>query len=314
MRTVVTGVDDAQGSRAVLSRALAEAESTGRPLEALHAWSTPTWASGAVGLDDTEGVQTGREQAQELAAHLLGKALEGRTGSSRLRATARGGYGDAGDLLVRAGADAGLLVVGARSHGAVLSAVLGSATSYALHRAACPVMVVPRADPLRPYRRVVVGYDDQERAGSALRWALDAARRHRCPLLVLHALRRTPFPVRMSSQVRDASREDEVHTWLAAEVARASRHAREVPVAMGVHDGTALDVLLAEAGADDLLVLGSAPRAGLADVLLGAVAVQCAEQADGVVVVVRAGQDRLDDPPYDPGADDLRGLRVPVPL
>ncbi|MCU1693416.1 MAG: universal stress protein UspA-like protein [Frankiales bacterium] len=304
MRTVVSGVDSEQQSRQVLRKALAEAQSAGRPLEALHAWSTPTWASGAVGLDDTEGVQTGRQEAQQLAAHLLADALHTRVGELPVRASARGAFGDAGDLLVRASSEAGLVVVGSRSHGPLLSAVLGSATAHVLHYAPCPVMVVPRSVAPGPYRRVVVGYDDQEHAGSALRWALDAARRHHCPLVVLHALRLTPSPVRLSAQVTDAHREDEVHTWLAAQVTRASRRFTDVPVSLSVRDGSPLDVLLGEAGADDLLVLGSRARSGLAEVLLGAVAVQCAKQATGTVVVVRAGQERLDDPAPDAGHVD----------
>lgn len=311
MRTVVTGVDSEPQSRQVLRRALAEAQSSSRPLLALHAWSTPTWASGAVGLDDTEGVRTGREEAQRLAAHLLSETLQEHAGALPVRASARGAFGDAGDLLVRATADAGLVVVGSRSHGPLLSAVLGSATAHVLHYAPCPVMVVPRSVAPGPYRRVVVGYDDQEHAGSALRWALDAARRHRLPLVVLHALRLTPSPVRMSAQVADARREDEVHTWLAANVARASRRFADVPVSLAVRDGDALDVLLTEAGSDDLLVLGSRARAGLAEVLLGAVAVQCAQQASGTVVVVRAGQERLDDPAGRTEDADRQELLVP---
>jgi len=299
MRTVVSGVDNEQQSRRVLGRALAEAQTTGRPLQVLHAWSSPTWASGAVGLDDTGGGRTGMAEAQELAAGLLAEALSGWPGDRPVHASAVGSFGDAGDLLVQASADAGLVVVGARSHGPLLSAVLGSATAHVLHHAPCPVMVVPRSVAPGPYRRVVLGFDERAHAGSALRWALDAARRHSCPLMVLHALPRTITSGRVSAQVRDAHREDDVHSWLAAEVTPASRRYADVPLSFAVHDGTPLDVLLAETGADDLLVLGSRARTVVSEVLLGAVAVQCAQNATGTVVVVRAAQERLDDPALD---------------
>ncbi|MCW2606362.1 MAG: hypothetical protein JWO60_1055 [Frankiales bacterium] len=296
MRTVVTGVDTEPQSGQVLRKALAEARSTGRPLQVLHAWSTHVWPSGAVGLDDTDGVRTGQADAEQVAATLLQGALAVDVEARGVRAVAGGRFGDAGDLLVRAAEDAGLLVVGTRSHGPLMSAVLGSATGFVLHRAACPVMVVPPTTGPGPYRRVVVGYDEWSRAGSALRWALDAARRHRCPLLVLHAIPLRSSPARLAAQLRDARHEDQVHTWLAADVASASRRYTDVPVTVAVRDGSPLDVLLAEAGADDLLVLGSRAHRGLADLLLGAVAVACAKQATGTVVVVRTGQDRLDDP------------------
>lgn len=305
MRTVVTGVDRQQQSSQVLRHALAEARATGRPLEVLHAWSTPTWPPGAGALDDTEGLRTGRAEAEELAGHVLAKALAEPTsagGNDALHAAARARHGDAGDQLVRASAEAGLVVVGARRHGALLSAVLGSATAHVLHHAPCPVMVVPRSAADGPYRRVVVGVDREGHAGSALRWALDAARRHGCPLVVLHALPRTTTPSRPGTQERDARHEDDVHTWLATVVARAARLHADVPLSMAVHDGEPLDVLLQEAGADDLLVLGSRGRTVLSEVLLGAVAVQCAQQAAGTVVVVRTGQERLDDPAVDEDA------------
>lgn len=305
MRTIISGVDDEQQSGQVLRSALVEARSTGRPLQVLHAWSTTTWASGAAGLDDTEGRRAAGIETQRRTAALLAETVT--EDVDTVRAVARSPYGDAGDLLVRASAEAGLVVVGGRSHGPLLSAVLGSATSHVLRHAACPVMVVPSSAAPGLFRRVVVGIDDQGHAASALRWALDCARRHGCPLVVLHALPRTSSPVRLSTRLRDAQHEDDVHSWMATVVTNAARRFTDVPLTLAVRDGTPLEVLLAEAGTDDLLVLGSRSRTSLSETLLGATAVECAQNATGTVVVVRSGQERLDDPVVmdAPGRDDF---------
>lgn len=300
MRSVVSGVDQDPQSTQVLRKALAEAQTTGRPLQVLHAWSAPSWPSAAVALDDALTVQLGSVGARELVAGLLAEALESRIDTLPVRASAQARQGDAGELLVDAGVEAGLLVVGARHHGPVLSLVLGSATGFVLRHALCPVMVVPPTATAGPYRRIVLGYDEPARAGSALRWALDAARRHGCPLLVLHALPLTPAPTRRSAQETDAHQQDEVHRWLAGQVARSARGYSDVAVSTAVRDGSALDVLLGQAGVDDLLVLGSRARGSLSEVFLGAVAVQCAQRATGAVVVVRVGQERLATPAAGP--------------
>lgn len=50
--------------------------------------------------------------------------------------------GDPGEVLCEQAWGAELLVVGCRGRGAVARAVLGSVSSYCLHHAACPVLVV----------------------------------------------------------------------------------------------------------------------------------------------------------------------------
>ena len=179
MRTVVVGVDSEQQPKQVLLRDSAEAQAIGWPLQVLTAWTTPTCAGGTVGLDDLEAVRTGRAATQELAAGLLAEALHTRVEGRPVSASASGSFGDARDLLVRAGEDAGLVVVGARSHGPLLSAFLGSTASRVVHHASCPVMVGSRGVATGPYRRrVLVGFDESAGAGSAQRHDPGRAPRH----------------------------------------------------------------------------------------------------------------------------------------
>jgi len=53
--------------------------------------------------------------------------------------------GDPRTALVAASASAELLVVGNRGHGPITEAILGSVSSYCVHHAACPVVVIREA-------------------------------------------------------------------------------------------------------------------------------------------------------------------------
>jgi nucleotide-binding universal stress UspA family protein len=65
-------------------------------------------------------------------------------------------YGDAGERLAALGDDVDLLVVGSRSHGAVLRLVLGSTCDYLERHARCSLLVLPRL----AIGRAINGEDD----------------------------------------------------------------------------------------------------------------------------------------------------------
>jgi nucleotide-binding universal stress UspA family protein len=185
MPDILIGLDETSASERALDQALIEAETSGRPLHAINAWRIAVWAGGTPGMGysilpppvDTAGA------AGDLVHELLAQGLRRRTSTLPVTATAEALEGEPGRVLVQAASDAGLVVVGSRGHGYVTGALLGSATAYVLHHARCPVMIVPETEgqpDVRPLR-VVVGMDGDAHSRSALRWGLDAARRHRCP-------------------------------------------------------------------------------------------------------------------------------------
>lgn len=136
---VVVGVDGSAMSTAAVDFAFAHASLTGAPLVVLHAW----W------LEFAEGAVVTTESGPEGHRVLDGKRL---TVSETL--AGRGAqYPDVAvdvrlvhdrpeKALVAASANAALVVVGARGHGAVTGLLLGSVSQDVLLKASCPVAVV----------------------------------------------------------------------------------------------------------------------------------------------------------------------------
>ncbi|MGZ6825928.1 MAG: universal stress protein, partial [Mycobacteriales bacterium] len=294
---VVVGVDDSVAASHALDWALDEAALSGRHLKVLHTWSPNAW-SGMVGpgYSGPPIVTDLEPEARGFLDEQVAKALARRPHASTVTLEADLVEGEPGRVLVEASGRAALVVVGGRGYGQLKSGLLGSATNYVLHHAVCPVMVVPAtAAATDAVRRVLVGVDGSEASRSALRWALAAAQRHRCPLVAVHACV-TTLPPGRDALLRAPD--------LSA-VATQARTGLEEVLAQTVPDTGGVDVstlvvhenapwgLLDAAGTDDLLVVGSRGRGGFASLVLGSVATQVTHHAHGPVVVVRQGQERL---------------------
>jgi nucleotide-binding universal stress UspA family protein len=298
MRDIVVGIDDSVASSHALDWALDEAGRSGRHLRVLHAWSPNAWA-GMVGPGySSPPIVTDLEpQAQSFLDEQVSKALARRTSLATVLLHAELVEGDPGRVLVEAAKEAALVVVGGRGLGQVKSALLGSTTSYVLHHARTPVMVVPAtAAATDAVHRVLVGVDGSGPSRSALRWAAAAARLHRCPLVVAHACVTTLPPGRDSLVLApDVSVvATQARTGLDQEIAETLPEHADVDVSTLVLHENAPWGLIDTAGPDDLLVVGSRGRGGFASLVLGSVAVQVTHHAHGPVVVVRENEERLD--------------------
>lgn len=290
MKDIIVGVDASTSAEHALDLALLEAERTGCPLRAVHVWTTPVWLGGAAmgGLVVPAPVpEDCRKVARGLVDELVAKAMSRRSSDAAVEVTAEIEEGDPGRVLSRLSDGASLLVMGGSGHGQLASALLGSATTYVLHHATCPVMVVPQSADARPFARVLVGIDGSPSSRAALAWARKAAESLACPLVAVHAWIINPAPVPMPYFERaDGSTYSQVaQDWLVAELAK------ELPDTATVVPltpyGSAAGALVEEAGTNDLIVVGSRGHGGFASLLLGSVASQTATHARGAVVVIR---------------------------
>ena len=133
----------------------------------------------------------------------------------------------------------------------------------------------------------VVGVDGSARSDAALRWAIEAAARLRCPVLAVRVWPGTSELVRDSTEVREKVRREQ--EALDASVARGLAGFRNPPlVAKELREGDPATEL-ADAADETMaraIVVGHSGLGGLEATVLGSVARRCVADAGRTVVVV----------------------------
>jgi nucleotide-binding universal stress UspA family protein len=140
---------------------------------------------------------------------------------------------------------------------------------------------------------VVVGVDGSAPGRAALRWAAVEAARRGAALRVVHAYR----PPWLVEEIAAGSRLDtavlaQARNVLAAAVEDARTTAPGTEVTGTTVCSHPVPLLMENAGADSLIVVGSRGHGGFGRVLLGSTGLQLATHATGPVVVVRGSADR----------------------
>jgi len=139
---IVVGIDGSDGSMRALQWALAEVARWNAELVVAHAWTTPypvePWGVVVTPTDPSrfEGGAHGLIESMMSAAVADG-APEPRSWTPMALEDA------SGPALVRASADAQMLVVGSRGRGGFRALLVGSTSLQCLHHACCPVTIVP---------------------------------------------------------------------------------------------------------------------------------------------------------------------------
>jgi nucleotide-binding universal stress UspA family protein len=136
---IVVGLDGSEHSQGALRWALGQALLTGASVDAVTAWRYPTTYGLATVVPDidleAEATQMLTESLAKIAGDFPGARVQQLVGE-----------GPPAAVLLRAAADADLLVVGSRGQGGFASAVLGSVSLACVLNAPCPILVY-RDDP-----------------------------------------------------------------------------------------------------------------------------------------------------------------------
>jgi nucleotide-binding universal stress UspA family protein len=173
MNEIVVGLGSVSTHDHVLDLALAEAERTSAPVRVVRCIAPYPWAAtnglgyplSPVTVPDLTEL---RRASQEEVEAVVEKALARRLEPTAVAISAEILDGDPGRILTDLSAKASLTVVGGQCHGRLQRALLGSTTTYVLHHAQGPVLVVPDSTSGEAVTRVVVGLDGSESSRAAL--------------------------------------------------------------------------------------------------------------------------------------------------
>lgn len=198
--------------------------------------------------------------------------------------------GPVGPAVAASGAEACLLVVGARGAGGFAALLLGSVSRYVAGHAPCPV-VVAREETMAVHREVVVGIGDPEGGTTTLAFAFAEAALRGAELVAVHtwvapamylpAEEETPEPIRADPGQTYA----EVTRTLAATLERWHDKYPDVSVRPEVLRGHPARVLSGYSARADLVVIGRHGRDGAG---IGTVQHAVLDHAHGPVAVIPA--------------------------
>lgn len=136
---IVVGVDGSHPSLEALGLAARLAPALGCTIDAISTWEYPPEYAGYVPL--------GSDNFEEITEKRLAGAIRSAFGDdppAGLRSFVR--FGSASKILVDAGKDAAMLVLGRRGHGGFRGLLLGSVSAACVSHAKCPVLVVHDED------------------------------------------------------------------------------------------------------------------------------------------------------------------------
>jgi nucleotide-binding universal stress UspA family protein len=289
---VIVGIDAARSSATALDWAADRAALDHRDLVLVHGTGHPT-------VDAVPSAGLGRPDPFEMYDDLAsaGRAILHRaTTRAVLRQPKLNVHQsvvrlDPGQALVDLSERVGMIVVGSRGRGHLLSLVLGSVSEDVAGRAACPVVVVRPQREEHPRHGVLAGMDSGPESVVVLETAFHEAWLRRMPLTVVHAVwDAVPVTAAGPSGETVERSPDAVRRSLAASAAPLAERYPEVQVAIELSPGVPAEFLVSAAAEQALVVVGHHQRHGFDRLLHGSVALAVLEHATTPVVIVPVGR------------------------
>ncbi|MEU7022996.1 universal stress protein [Streptomyces sp. NPDC046203] len=290
-REIVAGVDGSPESLAAADWAAREAAYRGLPLRLVHAWR---WEPLDLPLAQDPAVQ------QKAASDLLHQAeaeIAARHPGRPLSAQVLGDTPVA--ALLDTVKDADLLVIGSRGHSALVGFILGSYGQQLIAASPVPVVAVRSRDGETPEPaggEIVVGQTGTgEDSAPALKVAFETAAARGAAVRAVRAWSLPPLFAFSPGSLRVADEAGGLVPYEEKALREALAPWRErfpdVTVTEHVEMGSAAEVLLSQAGAAQLLVVGRRSRRGALGRRIGSVAHAALHLAPCPVVVAPHGED-----------------------
>jgi nucleotide-binding universal stress UspA family protein len=282
MEGIVVGVDESPNAAQALRWAVEHGAVRHQPVTAVMAWGylAQHHAEASQPFDPQYTEADAEEALTELVRRTVG--LDAGVGRKLVCDLAP-------RALLEATRDAALLVVGARGVGGFEGLLLGSVSRQVLHHASCPVVVVRASAHPPATRRIIVGVDGSGPARAALRWAIDEGSARQLPVVALHAWRYPYVSNGLFVPVVDVDLLEKCAAELLdheIDAVDASRLAS--PIQRRVEPAPAAAAIMAAAGEDAIVVVGSRGLGGFKGLLFGSVSDQLTLHAPCPVVVLPA--------------------------
>jgi nucleotide-binding universal stress UspA family protein len=287
---VLVGVDFSDASRRALDHAISLCLKLDAELLLLHAWNPTGWIPDS---EMAEGSGDWLEAAEQLArARLEDWGERARRAGARVVTRLEAGAASRCITEVARAHEPTLVVVGRRGHARLAHVLLGSVSERVVHRACCPVLVVPGETATEDSpQRLLVGVDfspaSRDALDAAVRLARDLEARGGLVLVHAHPGERELW---LESGVEIAHRgkwpddQEALEKWaaprLAPGVGMDARFVDRPPE-------TAL-VEIARSARCDWIVVGVQGRSALAELLIGRTADRVLKLADRPVLAVPA--------------------------
>ena len=197
--------------------------------------------------------------------------------------------------LLRASADAVMVVVGSRGLGGFSGLVVGSTAVQLTMYATCPVVVVRDATDRAPDAPVVVGVDGSDHATRALGFAFEAAALRNAPLLAIHAWTE-PVATAPGDMIPPVYDPELVHRqkaeFLNEQVSAWSAKYPDVAITQQVIRGHPSATLVEASKRAQLLVVGARGVGGFRGLLFGSISQAAIHHAHCPVAVIRVPKQR----------------------
>ncbi|WP_314220521.1 universal stress protein [Streptomyces zaehneri] len=283
---ITAGVDGTDESLAALAWAAREAVRRDLELRVVHAWRFQPNAAADVADRDAQERWV-RDSVREAVATVAER-------HPALAVTTDVQEGSPVETLVAAAADAELLVLGSRGHGAVVGFLLGSVGRQVIAGAARPVVLVRAGD--KPScevagHEIVVGqHGEPEDSAPALRFAFETAAARGAGVRAVRAWTLPPVFAYSPGSLKLADDAGGLEPYEKKALAAALEPWRErfpdVPVVEHVEMGSAGQVLLSVSGRAQLMVVGRRAHRTAVGARIGSVAHGVLHHADCPVAVV----------------------------
>lgn len=283
---ITAGVDGTDESLAALAWAAREAVRRDTALRVVHAWRHHPGAAPEAADRDAQRAWVG--EAVERAVTAVTERYPGLTVTTDVL------EGHPVETLVAAAADAELLVLGSRGHGAVVGFLLGSVGRQVIAETTRPVVLVRAGD--KPSSEVagheiVVGQQGEpEDSAAALRFAFETAAARGASVRVVRAWQLPPVFAYSPGSLKLLDEAGGLEPFEQQALDEAVRPWRErfpdVRVVEHIEMGSAGQVLLSVAGRAQLMVVGRRAHRTAVGARIGSVAHGVLHHADCPVAVV----------------------------